>query len=198
MAQTKLHTLSQFSTTATRRAIWIGVLSDYNAGHLTGEWVDVDGKDADELRAEADRILKTAHDPNAEEFAIFDHEGFGGWIEEYTPLGDVAEFASQLEQVSNEPAFLAWIEYHGRDDLPENISEYAEKFGEVFAGQYPNAADYAEEYADMLGVLANVPDDIKFYIDWEKYADHVLRDNGWHFEKAGQPDYGVYVFYPEQ
>ena len=52
--------MAQTATTATRRAIWIGSLADYNAGNLLGEWVDVDGKDADELQTEADRILKKA------------------------------------------------------------------------------------------------------------------------------------------
>ena len=178
------------------RRIWIAVLSDYNAGHLTGEWVTVDGKDGDELQAEADRILKTAHDPNAEEFAIFDHEGFGGWIEEYTSLADVAAFAAQMDAAPDEAAFAAWLSYHGSADLPDDVSDYAERFGEEYAGQYPDAADYAEEYADMTGALENVPDEIKFYIDWEKYADHVLRNYGYHFENAGSPSYGVYVFTP--
>jgi antirestriction protein len=184
------------TTTATERRIWIGVLSDYNAGYLTGEWVDVDGKDADELRAEADRILKTAHDPNAEEFAIFDHEGFGGWIEEYTPLFDVAEFAAQMDAASDEAAFLAWLSYHGADDLPDDVSDYAERFGEEYAGQYSTAADYAHEFADMTGELENMSDELIGYIDFEKYADHVLRNYGYHFERAGAPDYGVYAFSP--
>lgn len=190
--------MAQTATTATRRAIWIGSLADYNAGNLLGEWVDVDGKDADELRAEADRILKKSREPFAEEFAIFDNEGFGGWVEEYTPLGDVAEFAAQIDAASDENAFIAWIGYQGSDDLPQDVSEYAERFNEQYAGHYASAADFAEEFAEMCGSLESVPVDIASYIDWERYAEHVLRDNGYHFEEAGSPDYGFYAFSPAQ
>ena len=191
--------MAQTATTATRRAIWIGSLADYNAGNLLGEWVDVDGKDADDLQAEADRILETSREPYAEEFAIFDNEGFGGWVEEYTPLADVAEFSAQIDAAVEtvcEHAFIAWIRYHGKDDLPEEISDYAQRFYDQYAGHYSSAADFAQEFAEMTGSLESVPEDIAFYIDWERYADHVLRDNGYHFEEAGSPEYGFYVFSP--
>ena len=172
------------------RRIWIGSLADYNNGDLLGEWVDVDGKDGDELQAEAARILATSRQPYAEEFAIFDHEGFGGWVEEYTPLGDVAAFAAQMDAASDEAAFLAWINYHGADDLPDDVSDYAERFNEQFRGEM-SGEDYAEQFADETGALENVPSEMAYYIDWKLYFDHVMRN--W-----GYTEHEGYIFAPAE
>jgi hypothetical protein len=176
------------TTTATERRIWIGSLADYNNGDLLGEWVDVDGKDGDELQAEAARILATSRQPYAEEFAIFDHEGFGRLIEEYTPLRDVAELSAVMDGIYDEAAFLAWIDYQGKDDLPQDISDYAERFEQQYCGEM-SGEEYAEQFAEETGQLLNVPEELAYYIDWKLYFDHTMRN--W-----GYTEHDGYVFSP--
>ena len=162
------------TTTATERRIWIGSLADYNNGDLLGEWVDVDGKDGDELQAEAARILATSRQPYAEEFAIFDHEGFGRLIEEYTPLRDVAELSAVMDGIYDEAAFLAWIDYQGKE--------------QQYCGEM-SGEEYAEQFAEETGQLLNVPEELAYYIDWKLYFDHTMRN--W-----GYTEHDGYVFSP--
>jgi len=56
--------------------VWIASLSDYNAGHLHGAWVEAD-QEADAIWEGVSEVLRTSRVPGAEEWAIFDYEGFG-------------------------------------------------------------------------------------------------------------------------
>lgn len=44
--------------------IYVASLSDYNAGLLLGEWIDLDGKDADDVGEEIAAMLRTSKHPN--------------------------------------------------------------------------------------------------------------------------------------
>ena len=56
--------------------IYVACLAAYNNGELHGAWIDAD-QDADAIREEIAVILTTSPEPNAEEWAIHDYEGFG-------------------------------------------------------------------------------------------------------------------------
>lgn len=44
--------------------IYVASLSDYNAGHLHGVWIDLDGKDADEVQEKVAEMLRGSRHPN--------------------------------------------------------------------------------------------------------------------------------------
>lgn len=59
--------------------IYIASLGDYNAGILHGRWIELDGKNINDLREEINGILETSPYANqygepAEEWAIHDYE----------------------------------------------------------------------------------------------------------------------------
>ena len=82
--------------------IYVASLSDYNHGTLHGAWIELDGKDASEVSEEITAMLEAspsakAHGTKAEEYAIHDHECFGGLsIGEYDPIGELVEKAEVI------------------------------------------------------------------------------------------------------
>lgn len=68
----------------------------YNNGWLHGAWIEVED-DADAVRDAINVMLKTSPVAGAEEYAIHDHEGFGGVeIAEYAGVDKVVAIASFL------------------------------------------------------------------------------------------------------
>jgi len=166
--------------------IYVASLSDYNAGRLHGAWLDCDGKTADELQDEVNAMLAKSPEPVAEEYAIHDHEGFGhGLIEEYTPLSDVAAIVDVLERADDPDALLEFCEYFAAD-LTE--ADTLERFEDAYCGQWDGETEFAENLADDLGFLADVPDTIRFYFDYNAFARDLFLD-GYTRTESG------YVFY---
>lgn len=124
--------------------IWIGSLADYNAGRLHGDWVDA-AVDDDELVDAAQRILATSQDPGAEEWGIFDHEGFGAFrINEYDDLGTVAAVARGIAEHGS--AFAAWAELHDAD------SGMLESFADAFLGEFESREAFVDSILDDLDI----------------------------------------------
>ena len=74
--------------------IYVACLASYNAGRLHGAWIDCDA-DADEIADEIAAMLAASPEPNAEEYAIHDHEHFpAGAIGEFSDLEEIAEIAA--------------------------------------------------------------------------------------------------------
>lgn len=139
--------------------VWIGSLADYNNGHLHGDWVDA-AVEADELEAAAWAILSTSQEPAAEEWAIFDYDGFGVWkVGEYESLALVARVARGIAE--HGLAFAAWADLVG-DDLGR-----LDDFAEAYLGEYDSAEAWADEVMDDLGYrqqLEELPGDIARYV----------------------------------
>ncbi|HET6538119.1 MAG TPA: antirestriction protein ArdA [Sphingopyxis sp.] len=74
--------------------IYVACLAAYNNGHLHGAWIDAD-QDADEIRDEIAAMLARSPIKDAEEYAIYDYEGFEGvTIKEYATIESVARMAT--------------------------------------------------------------------------------------------------------
>lgn len=170
--------------TKTRR-IWLGCLAAYNAGNLHGEWVDAD----EALEAAKDRILAASPVPNAEEWFIADHEGFGELIGEYTPLEEVARIDAALTEAAEYvplDAVVAYIDYMGGID-------YIDDCEDAYCGVYRDGGEYAAQLAEEVGDL---PDDSPYvhYIDWDAmWRDMRIGDGYW---SADTGDGDVYIFRP--
>ena len=78
--------------------IYVACLAAYNNGWLHGAWIDVED-DADAVRDAINAMLKASPVAGAEEYAIHDHEGFGGVeIAEYAGVDKVVRIATFLRE----------------------------------------------------------------------------------------------------
>lgn len=184
--------------------IWVGVWADYNAGRLHGAWIDCDGKDADELQEEVNALLRSSRYPNvtvmhegqevlsAEEFGIFDSEGFpADCVGESTPLDKVAAIVEALESLEDHDAvgfrFLMWNE-HDADPV-----EAAEKAPDVMwrAG---SRRDAIEEYYEETYDLDSIPEPFRYHIDWDGLA-YDAQQSGWLTSFDDQEEGHVQIFH---
>jgi antirestriction protein len=181
---------------ATNPRIYVASLADYNAGHLHGTWIDAN-QDADAIRDEIATMLRGSPHPNvmvacpelglsfecprksdntpcdtckgtgkvpsAEEYAIHDYEGFGKVkISEYETIDTVAELAKLIEE--HDGAFeVAYANFSRLDEAKDAVTN-------KYEGAWDSLEDYAENFLEDTGQLREIPENLRAYFDFEKFA----------------------------
>jgi antirestriction protein len=86
-------------------------------------------------------------------------------------------------------AVAAWISNGAfgvdGDGLPDPSD-----FDEAYAGEWGSFREYAEELADDIGMLGDVPEEVARYFDWDRWT----RDLAYDYTTEPAPNGGVYVF----
>lgn len=161
-------------------AIYVGTYAKYNAGSLFGKWLNPE--DFDDKQEFLDACRELHIDEDDPELMFQDWEG--------VPPGMVSEC-----HVSED--LWDWLELS--DTAKEILSLYREHVDsngtieqaeEAFRGVYRSAADWAEEYLSDTGALNEVPESLRYFIDFDAYARDAAH-GGMSF--VDTPD-GVYVF----
>lgn len=141
----------------TKPRIYVACLAAYNNGILHGVWIDADGGE-DEVRAQIVRMLAASPEPDAEEYAIHDYEGFeGATIEEYSGIGHVCELAGFITE-QGELGGAVLSHFGG------NLDEARDALEDRYLGRYRSLADYMEGVTEET---IKVPDALRYYIDYE-------------------------------
>ena len=145
--------------------IYVACLSSYNAGKLHGRWIECD-QTVDDIRTQIKEMLSQSPEPLAEEWAIHDYENFDGvCLHEYECLDDIAAFCELREKWGG---LLSHVVSHcgGLSQL----DEATKKLEEDYAGEAESLADWAEKDLTDTGQLEKVPESLRYYIDFRKYA----------------------------
>jgi antirestriction protein len=150
--------------------IYIADLAEYNNGNLHGGWIDCEGKDAGDLLQEIkDRKLvkmdpySSPDDPEMNEFAIHDHEGFGDLVGEYDGLDFVANLVEKFDALhdpDNWGLFREWLKNSGDYDKD------AEDFEDAYQGTFESLGHWAEQFEEDTG-SNDIPERLKYYIDYD-------------------------------
>ena len=130
--------------------IWVGSLSDYNAGVLYGNWMG-GAREPEQIHDDIAALLAkspTAADEGtpAEEWGIFDYEGFGELhIGEYDSIERVSHLASRIAE--HGPAYAAWASLgHHRDS-----DDLDQTFEDAYRGRFDSVVEYVEQFIDDMG-----------------------------------------------
>ena len=142
--------------------IYIACLSSYSAGKLYGDWIDVNGMSAEEIRNKILAILKGSSEKVAEEWAVHDYKDFPNLGEHPSPE-TIATVAAVVYNHGLE-AVEAFLSFYSIDDI--------ESFDDRYSGKHESVEEYAEEI--YCGTYT-IPDGL--YIDWERVAND-LECNG--------------------
>jgi antirestriction protein len=152
-------------------SIYVGTYAKYNSGSIEGQWFDLeDYADSEEFYA----ACQDFHGPGEHEFMFQD----------WQDIPDAMISESYLN-----PEVWAWLE------LDEGEREMVAAFERLFCSTEPlstvqdacvgkadSELEYTEEYVDDSGMLEGVPDTLRNYFDYEKYArdlfiDDLIRDD---------------------
>jgi antirestriction protein len=145
--------------------IYVACLASYNNGELHGTWIDAD-QDADHIRAEIAAMLKDSPVPDAEEWAIHDSEGFGGLrLSEGEDIEKLAELAELT--VEHGDVFAKLVDHVGGLQYLEHAKQLME---DEYAGAHDSLEDFAYELLEDTGQLESVPENLRQYFDYEKFA----------------------------
>ncbi|MFZ5895540.1 MAG: antirestriction protein ArdA [Myxococcota bacterium] len=142
--------------------IFVACLAAYNAGMLHGEWIEA-AQTAEGIEAEIRSMLARSPVLGAEEWAIHDYEGFcGAQVAEHEVIADVAEIAKFIEEHGQlGGALLAHL--GDLEDAKRAVEEQR-------AGSGSSLADWAEEYLSDTGELESMPEQLRFYFDYDRYS----------------------------
>ena len=146
-------------TPETRPRIYVACLAAYNNGCLHGRWIEA--TTPDEVMSEVRAMLADSPLPDAEEWAIHDHEGFeGAHLSEYASFETVCDLADFLAKHGR---LGALVHRHFGHDL-----EQAQAAFEDYAGGYRSRAEFAEHLHRDTGT--EIPAALEYYIDWSALA----------------------------
>jgi antirestriction protein len=125
--------------------IYVACLAAYNNGRLHGCWIDAD-QSADDIGDEVRAMLAASPEPGAEEWAIHDYEGFGDLrLSEWESFERVAAIAAGI--AAHGDAFSAWLSCDESRD-PGDVRA----FEDAYRGEWGSLRDYAEQFADDIGL----------------------------------------------
>src|SRR5690606_32633461 len=100
-------------------------------------------------------------EPNAEEYAIHDYEGFGSIkIHEYEGISNIVEYASFIQEQGE--LGLALLCDYPVDDAQTMLEEY-------YQGSYDSEIDFARQLFDDC-YAHQMPDSLICYFDFEAFA----------------------------
>lgn len=162
-------------TTQTEPRVYVACLAAYNSGILHGDWIDLEGADAHTIPEAINAMLAASPVPGAEEYAIHDHEGLCGLLpgESATP-DELANMAAAIGEVGDDAeAFQAYAEHCGNGG---DACELAYSFRDAFQGVWDSERDYAENLADDIGLLADAPETLARYFDWDAWTHDLFLD----------------------
>jgi antirestriction protein len=115
---------------------------------------------------EIQEILESSPVEGAEEWAIHDYEGFGGLrLDEYEEIETLVEIADLISEqgvlVTHVVGHCGGLEY---------LEEARRLMEECYQGAYDNTIEWAEDFLEDTGELDKIPEHLRGYFDFERYA----------------------------
>ena len=144
-------------------------LGKYNEGELIYSRLVLPAT-TEEIQAAYDEV-GVADGTMYEETFISDYETDvnGLEIREYASIDDLNELAEELSNLDEYEleAFGAMLDYgYATDEALKKVQD-----GDyMYYSGCCSMAEVAEQYADKTGLLANIPDDLRYYFDFEAYG----------------------------
>jgi len=163
--------------------IYVADLAAYNNGKLHGVWIDAT-LDPSGIHEQINKMLANSPEGDAEEYAIHDYEGFGGYgLGEYEGIDTAHEIACFIEEYPELAGEL--LSYYGG-----SLGDARKAITENYSGCYKSLADYAEELTEGT---AQIPENLAYYIDYERMGrDMEMSGDIYTFETAHDE---VHVFW---
>lgn len=163
-----------------KRRLFVGCLASYNSGIIHGEWLDLsDYYDLDELTEKVNEILKSSP-CEGDEYDIQDYEGFGDLLKGgmYPSIKEAWAIHETLNEVEKEgidtDLFLEFVSCYG-EQIENEDNDLLRKFQDSYQGAYDSLEDYGERIAEDCGYLEQVPECLKFYIDFDRFGNDMER-----------------------
>lgn len=146
-------------------AVYVGTYGKYNDGSINGAWVDLTKVNT---LSEFYEICQSIHADEADpEYMFQDFQGFPRSLYCESTMNEFFKVWEYVqENLSNYPIDAVWAYLDYGYDI--------ENFEEAYNGEYGSETEFAEQLLDDTGYFSGVPDTIKFYFDYERFANDLF------------------------
>lgn len=166
--------------------VFITNLGKYNEGELIGKWLDLPCDDIEEELSSIGVSDEPAENGiYYEEYFITDYENdYGYRVGEYDSLEELNEIAEELEDLDeyDKEIINAFIE--NGSDIEEALDGLRDEKYMIFSN-CSDMTDVAEQYAEEIGLLDRIPEDLRFYFDFEAYGRDMEMEGTFIFTDSG-------------
>lgn len=163
--------------------VYVACLAAYNSGILHGKWIDVDSED--QMWSDINAMLALSPEPNSEEWAFHDYEGFGGLlVNEYDSVTAILEKAAFIGQYGELGAEL--VNYYGDMDSAKQALE------DRYYGEFDSELDFSTDLFDEL-YGSEIPNHLQYYIDYAAFNRDIFINDYLSISLNGK----VHVFFQE-
>ena len=154
--------------------IYVGTYAKYNDGNLFGKWFDLeDYTDRNDFYKACAELHADEEDP---EFMFQDWEGVPSDMISESHVSPECWSLLDAYEKYDEDAVNAYCDCFG---------EWNERdFNECYRGKYDSWEHMAEELLEETGELNRIPESLRYYFDYKKYAND-LRIGGDFTEQDG-------------
>lgn len=151
-------------------AVYVGTYHKYNCGSIFGMWFDLTTfADYDEFCAVCRFLHRDEADP---ELMCQDYENFPEvWYSEDIFSEDIFDLIQEFAELDEDEreAYEAFLDVR----CDSRIS--VEDFRDAYQGEWDSEEDFARHIVEECGMFDNLPESVKDYFDFERYADDLFR-----------------------
>lgn len=146
--------------------LFITTYAKINSGNGTGDWFDFDyfGSYDDFIAA----VKATHWDEDSPEFCVSDWDGDAPNIGRH--FGESMPDESEFDALKDLDELEAFDEYVGLIGPSKIDSDLKDNFFEAYQGEHQSEEDFAENLVEELGMLNDLPENLKCYFDYERFA----------------------------
>lgn len=160
--------------------IYLTNLGKYNEGELVGEWLNLPATD-EEIEAVRERI---GINERYEEWFITDYETDvdGLTVDEYDNIDDLNRLAEVIEDDPEGVAALIYFGYSDAEEIAENLDNLIHIEGGTSMNMDESIGYY---YAEECGTLDGIPENLRYYFDYEKYGRDIRLEGQFYETESG-------------
>ena len=151
-------------------AVYVGSFHKYACGSIFGAWLDITKfADYDEFCAVCRFLHRDEADP---ELMCQDYENFPEiWYSEDIMSEDMFDLIQEFAELDEDEreAYEAFLDVR----CDSRIS--VEDFRDAYQGEWDSEEDFARHIVEECGMFDNLPESVKDYFDFERYADDLFR-----------------------
>ena len=153
--------------------IYLTNLGKYNEGELVGQWVDLPAT-AEDLAA---ALRNIGIDGRQYEYFITDYETDAPiTIGEYDRLEDLNEMAAELAALDDYTAEIVTALIGDGYSLADALAAADDC---LYYDGCSDMTEVAERYADETGLLDSIPENLRYYFDFEAFSRDMELEGHW-------------------
>ena len=150
--------------------IYVGTYAKYNAGSISGKWLELDDySDVNEFYDACRELHSDEEDP---EFMFQDMENIPRNMASESHVSPAIWEINDKVPADEQEAFYSYVENFCLE--VSDVDAVYEQFRDNYHGKYDNFTSFVEDFLENTGFFCDVPEKFKEYFDFESYGQNEM------------------------